>query len=375
MNDTVILLRDGAEAFPEILSCIRAAEQSIEVNMFIWRDDQIGRRVAEELLKAADRGVRIRIVKDRYGVICEYCEEAQRSLFHPYLSLSERVSVRALELFYNRDLLGLERAGEQSPLLNKLLQHPNFCIRSDSRRYDHSKYYIFDEKILILGGINIEDKEDGMDRAGRHYRDFMVELVGENFVTSFRGRQNGLLSEESACFALNVKDPVRLFEIKQRYIDLIRDAAQELTIVMAYLTPFRPIMAAIRDAARRGVRIRILIPRHANFMDDLNRHTASQLLRFAEKTHADLKIYLSPDMVHAKALMSEKSIIVGSCNITRNAFHTLSELNYEAARDDSKFAADMQYSISGLFQNACQARTVQDLKYRRWKLLLERIMM
>ena len=123
------------------------------------------------------------------------------------------------------------------------------------------------------------------------------------------------------------------------------------------------------------IRIRILIPRHANFMDDLNRHTASLLLRFAEKTHADLKIYLSPDMVHAKALMSEKSIIVGSCNITRNAFHTLSELNYEAARDDSKFAADMQYSISDLFQNARQARTVHDLKYRRWKLLLERIMM
>ena len=76
------LLVDGAQAFPEILRCIDEATSSIVINMFIWRDDEIGNRIAQALLCAADRGVRVEIIKDRYGCVCEYSEEGQRSFFH-----------------------------------------------------------------------------------------------------------------------------------------------------------------------------------------------------------------------------------------------------------------------------------------------------
>ena len=47
------LLRDGREAFPEILTCIKQASKSIVINMFIWRGDQIGSAIAEAVLEAA----------------------------------------------------------------------------------------------------------------------------------------------------------------------------------------------------------------------------------------------------------------------------------------------------------------------------------
>ena len=68
------LLVDGKNAFPEIIRCIRKAHESIFINMFIWRNDTIGCTLAHELLAAADRGVKVTISKDRYGVICETCE-------------------------------------------------------------------------------------------------------------------------------------------------------------------------------------------------------------------------------------------------------------------------------------------------------------
>ena len=76
------LLVDGSAAFDEILRCIDAAEKSIMINMFIWRDDTIGNRLGRAILHAADRGVRITISVDRVGMVLELCEESERSFFH-----------------------------------------------------------------------------------------------------------------------------------------------------------------------------------------------------------------------------------------------------------------------------------------------------
>ena len=69
---------------------MREARESIYINMFIWRDDVIGNTIARELLEAADRGVKVEIVKDRYGILCEYSEEDQSSFFHKDPRLPEK---------------------------------------------------------------------------------------------------------------------------------------------------------------------------------------------------------------------------------------------------------------------------------------------
>ena len=58
------LIVDGKNAFPEIIKYIRSAEHSIYINMFIWRNDSIGNLLAQEILDAANRGVKVYISKD-----------------------------------------------------------------------------------------------------------------------------------------------------------------------------------------------------------------------------------------------------------------------------------------------------------------------
>ena len=81
-KETMTLLVNGKNAFPEIIRCIENAQISIEINMFIWRDDEIGNRMANAVLSAADRGVKVCISVDRYGVVLEKSEESKKSFFH-----------------------------------------------------------------------------------------------------------------------------------------------------------------------------------------------------------------------------------------------------------------------------------------------------
>ena len=94
------LLVDGAAAFDEIVRCVDAAHNSIRINMFIWRDDTIGNRLAQAVLHAAERGVQVTISIDRVGMVLERCEEYRHSFFHTDPSLYERLKIWLLRWWY-----------------------------------------------------------------------------------------------------------------------------------------------------------------------------------------------------------------------------------------------------------------------------------
>ena len=98
-NDIELLI-DGKNAFPSILECINNATKNIRINMFIWRDDEIGNKIGEAVLNAANRGVKVYISKDRYGVVLEKSEETKKSFFHKTQTLSEKIKINTLELIY-----------------------------------------------------------------------------------------------------------------------------------------------------------------------------------------------------------------------------------------------------------------------------------
>ena len=161
------LLIDGKQAFPEILRCIEHAERSIGINMFIWRDDAIGNRIAAAVLAAAERGVQVDISVDRYGVVLEKAEESKKSFFHKRQTPAEKVKIVALELLYPMEGAPKGARDEESDLYRAIMCHPNIRVERDTFKADHSKFYIFDDEVLILGGVNIEDKENGCDMQGR----------------------------------------------------------------------------------------------------------------------------------------------------------------------------------------------------------------
>lgn len=356
-TENLQLLIDGTEAFPEILRCIESARRSIRINMFIWRDDVIGNRVAQAVLDAADRGVAVKISVDRYGVVLEKAEECKRSFFHKRQSVAEKVKTKALELFYPMEGAIKGPQDRESDLYRAIMAHPNIRLSRDVFKADHSKFYIFDEETVIMGGINIEDKENGADLQGRVYQDYMVKLQGRQFVEALLSTLDGCGGEgEERFFGANIKEPVHRFDMERLYLSMIDSAREELVITMAYFSPLPQFIDAIVAAHRRGVRVSVLVPERANFQSDSNLAAVRRLLQLSGN---GIRVYLSPKMVHTKLVANEEWVSFGSTNITKKAFGQLSELNFFCRRKDSPFARELMDSVQ---REQSASRCVEDFR-------------
>ena len=368
LDERATLLIDEKEAFPEILRCIDTARKSIRINMFIWRDDEIGNRIAAAVLAAAERGVQVDISVDRYGVVLEKAEECKRSFFHKRQSLTEKLKTAALEVLYPMPGAPKRARDEETELYRAVMDHPNIHVERDKFKADHSKFYIFDDEVLILGGINIEDKENGCDLQGRVYQDYMVKMVGREYAEAFLAkRERGEDGGEGYFFGVNVKEPQRRFEMERLYLAMIEDAKEELFITMAYFSPLPQFVEAIVAAHRRGVAVTVLVPERANFQSDSNRKTAQKLLKMTDN---GISVYFSPKMVHTKLVANESWVSFGSCNITKKAFRQLDELNLFLPRG-SKTAEALMASVK---ENRALSRPVTDwkaVKYDRLPAWLE----
>ena len=361
--ENLTLLVNGQRAFPEIIRCIEAAQTSLEINMFIWRDDRIGNHMAQAVLAAADRGVTVYISVDRYGVVLEKCEECKRSFFHKEQTFTEKCKSRLLEVVYPENTQPGAVKDERTDLYRRIMAHPNITVSADVFKADHSKFYILDDRILFLGGVNIEDKENGQDLSARVYGDYMAKLEGAEYVAAFREKlATGRNVLEDVFFGLNRKEPVRRFEMEALYLDLINGAEQALHITMAYFSPMEHFVEAILAAHRRGVKVTILIPQRANFQNDSNRRTVYKLLK---ESNGGIEVYLSPKMLHTKLVANEKWISLGSTNITKKAFVQLNELNLFVKKTGSDFEKALAESIAEDMVGARRVHSCKEISYRR----------
>ena len=353
------LLVDGAAAFDEILRCIDAARSSILINMFIWRDDTIGNRLAHAVLRAADRGVHVTISADRVGMILEMCEESERSFFHTNPRIFEWFKIKMLQWGYPANRSAVKAENACSGLLAQLLSHPNIIVDKKRVKYDHSKFYIIDDHILIFGSMNVEDKECGKDCAGRVYQDYMLKLEGQEHVLAFLDKlEQNRDTSDAYRFRMNNKSiHPPSFEMYERFLSIINGAQKELVIVMAYFAPIKSIIRAIVSAWQRGVHIQILIPGNANFQNDSNRKTIFLLMQYCCN---EIEVRLSPKMIHTKLIFSENSVMFGSCNITNQAFSQLGEVDIELKNEDTPIINQLKESVA---ENWSLSQPVDD--YRR----------
>ena len=364
------LLVDGNNAFPEIIRCIENAKQSVHINMFIWRDDEIGNRMARAVLFAANKGAQVYISVDRYGVVLEKSEENKRSFFHKKQSLSEKIKTRTLEILYPMPNTPRRANDVCTPLYNEMMSHPNITVSYDVFKADHLKFYIVDGEILFVGGINIEDKENGSDMQGRVYGDYMAKLEGKEYVDAFLEKLNyGDDVSDDYFFGVNMKGgEERFFEMEEKYLEMIESAERELTIVMAYFSPLKRFIKAILDAHLRGVKVRIILPERANYQNDTNKKTARRLLKMSK---GGIEIYFCPRMLHTKLVMNEKMISFGSTNITKKAFGQLSELNLFVKNTESQFRTDLLADIEKNREMSARVSNFGSIKYNRMLAFLE----
>lgn len=364
MYENLQLLVDGKQAFPEIIKCINEAKKLIKINMFIWRYDNIGCMIANAIFESANRGVKVYISVDKYGVILEKAEESKLSFFHKKTNIFEKIQYNYLRVSNPKLSYKGYKSYGYDDLYEKIMNHPNITIDKDRVKKDHSKYYIFDEQIMIFGGINIEDKENGKDITGRVYQDYMIKMIGEGYINSFLEKIN---NNKNICndyyFGINYKEnKPNIFEMKQLYLNMINNANKELLIIMPYFHNVKPITKAIINAYNRGVNITIMIPEYPNFQQQTNRKCMHILMK---KTNNNIKLYFSPKMVHTKMIVTEKEITIGSTNITNKSFNVLSELNIFIKNENCELTNLLFESIKINIEQSKIISSYKDIKYNK----------
>jgi cardiolipin synthase len=362
------LMSGGKAAFARILQRIDLARRSILVRCFEWRDDETGAMVAKALLRAADRGVEIKILKDRVGMAYEHLEGTKQSFFHKRIGLIPRLQTWSLMTVYGR--WGSLRQ-KPNPLADALLNHQMVSVTHHQKRFDHAKLYVFDDETVILGGMGIGDDF-------RHHNvDFMVEISGGGAAARLADRYEGRVAFNPqrpfdyllhSFKAHRPKKGQRVVLAKQR-LALIASAQKSLTIEMAYFGD-KACTAALVDAVKRGVHVTVLTAARSNIIGDLNLWTCSQLLK-RTGSPSNLRIVLHPRMVHGKAIGGDGEWVdIGSTNFTPPSHGGYEEVDLFCR--DAAFAKRVEDAIEHDIRDGKPAKL--PIRYRRAYVAAERML-
>lgn len=138
-NSSFIFLNDGTDAFIARMALASKAETSIDAQYYIWKDDITGNLLINELIKSAERGVRVRLLVD--DIDASYANDKALALIASYPTVSVRVF---------------------NPFSRYSSKYSQFFTRfGDVTRRMHNKSFVVDGQVSIIGGRNIGDEYFG----------------------------------------------------------------------------------------------------------------------------------------------------------------------------------------------------------------------
>ncbi len=305
------LFVEGREFYPPMLADIQLATTSIHINQFGVRPGVVSDRFAELLIAKARSGVPVRMIVDARG---SRPDGESRALF-------ERLTAGGVEIFVNRPFaVRVARApiGTDGPLR---------CNLRNLFAVDHRKAVIVDGRTGWIGTAGIEDRfEDG-----RHH-DLFVRLQGPVvsqlqavFLASYRWHGGAyadadipalfpapppLETEASPALVLH-NAPGRYRPISRHIVDLLSRAEERLDVMNPYVAHPQMFQLLI-DAARRGVRVRLVVPpARATWSTGYVRLYHQERL-----AAAGVETWTYPTVAHAKAFVRDDAdVLVGSCNL------------------------------------------------------------
>lgn len=217
-GNRVRALVDGPETLARLEALLRTARHSVHVEMMLWFDDDIGRRMVERLVETAARGVRVRVLLDRDTTEGTHTLTALHGLWVRWLRTVEEPRRSALLAQNARDVAAEKARGDLSRLVRRLRRaegvdlrissFPKVFVRTapdgplpaayaalaDARpwfnvaRIDHRKLIVIDGRIAVVGGMNVgreylhdtpfQPERTAAEEPWHKWHDVMVELDG-----------------------------------------------------------------------------------------------------------------------------------------------------------------------------------------------------
>ncbi len=337
-GNALTLLETGQDYFPALIAALDAATREVFLETYIFENDGVGRRVASALGRAAQRGVRVRLLVDGFG---------GRSFVRELMPVLEADGVQVL--IYRREVRALS-------------------LRRHRLRRMHRKLVVVDGEVAFVGGINIIDDFDrGAPERPRF--DYALQVRGpvlEQILAAvhrlwrlvswanFRRRLNEPLLAPARTepagrlrAAFVIRDNIRhRRDIEDAYLAAIGRARHEVVIACAYFFPGRRFRRALVEAARRGVKVTLLLqgladhPVLASASRALYPHFLAQGIRLFEYHSSYL---------HAKvAVVDGRWATVGSSNI--DPFSLLLAREANLLVEDSSFARGLRTSLERAIQ-------------------------
>ncbi|MFC2948979.1 cardiolipin synthase [Virgibacillus sediminis] len=310
-NNAVEVFTDGEKKFSSLIQDLQRAKDHIHLQYYILRNDALGNRIAEVLIKKANEGVQVRLLYDDMG---------SRLLKRKYIKRLKNAGVEVESFFPSM-----------------------FNVNLKINYRNHRKLAILDGKTGYIGGFNIGDEYLGKSKKFGYWRDTHLRVTGdavENMQTRFildwnQASHHDILYENRYYNASPSGDvgaqivssgPDSDWEqIKNGYIKMILSAKEYIYIQTPYFIPDESLRDALRIAVLSGVDVKIMIPNKPDhpfvYWATLS-HTGDLL-----KAGADIYIYQN-GFLHAKTIIVDGKIAsVGTANIDVRSFRLNFEVN------------------------------------------------
>jgi len=346
LGNKVSLLQDGTATYAAMFAAIRRARDHINLETYVFEDDEVGRQFADLLLVQQGRGVQVNVIYDSVG------------------------AVNTPEAFFARLRHGGIEVLEFNPV-NPLAAKKSWLLNNR----DHRKLLVVDGQTAFIGGINISSVYSSGSGARRSrkaadntlvWRDTDLQIEGpvvaelqRQFLDTWKKQRGPPLLPKAYFPELKERgkdivraigstpdDPYSLFYLT--LISAIGNAEKQINLTHAYFVPDPQLLKSLIDAAGRGVEVTLILPSRSD----------SELVFHAGRSHysillkAGVKIYERRDaLLHAKTVSIDGVwSSIGSSNLDWRSFLDNDEINavvlgHEFARQmQTMFAKDLEAS-------------------------------
>lgn len=319
-GNVVALYPDGGRLLAASRELIEASSRSIDVEMYIWADDEVGRGMAEAMEAAFRRGVAVRVLYDAFGSFGSTAHLAR-----------------------------LAKAGATVEAY-----HPVRLLGARLNRRNHRKLLIVDDTVAVLGGANWSNDYDSA-RFPEAFFDVGVGLAGPvvgdlclDFRRVFRTegrpvlpppappragllppgpRHEGVPVQAVSGFVRGERSTIR-----RLYGLLLKGARSEILVANSYFVPGPRLSRLFGHAARRGVAVTVLVPGTS----DVPVVTMAARSAYGRLLRAGVRVFERYGrMIHAKAAVVDGEVaVVGSANLDTRSFRLNLELNVNVHHAD-----------------------------------------
>ncbi|MDB6168562.1 MAG: hypothetical protein JWM88_1426 [Verrucomicrobia bacterium] len=324
-------LSSGADAFRRMLPALESARTSVRFEFYIYRADETGARFRGALVDAARRGVRVQVLLDAFGA---------HELPADYWA-------------------ALREHGGEVRLFNPFTWRL-FAFRN------HRKLLLVDDAVAFIGGFNIADEYDG-DGVTRGWRDLGMEVRAPAALRQLADAFDDMFSNSDLRRRVlqRIQNP---WDARRRAgrdeavllsgprmgrnrfrTSLLKSLrrARHVRIVSSYFLPSLRLRHALRQVARRGGTVELVLAGKS----DVPLAQFAGRARYGTFLRAGVRIFeYQPQVLHAKLAVVDGTVFAGSSNLDARSFG----INYElmlrsddpqlAAEGRQLFAADQAHS-------------------------------